>query len=384
MDMNKLVKSKESGSVMILVLLAVVLLLVMGGGLLSLGLHGQMLGIRTGTEIAARTAADAGLTKALFEMNKKLEVSQSSYWDDSTLPQASYGVLANCDATYSYTITGDLDSGYSIESIGKRGQAERKVSATLRLQGLFDYGILTQEDLTLKADTLVDGYDSSDPSNTDVELQIGTTSDLPESMNIEGSTVDGEVLIDVDVDFPPITPPVLPDMGTSIEAQDATITVIGPVDNGKYSEITLKTGAILEIDGEDVVLHITGDISLLGAACEIVIKPGSSLTLYLDGNLIAGNSSGINNETQIPGNFTLYGTGEGQIFDLKAKSAWYGAVYAPNATTTVFAGGDIYGSFVCSDFEMKSGGSLYYDIALRDASIAEVGTRFVVKRWQEQ
>ncbi len=159
MDMNKLVKSKESGSVMILVLLAVVLLLVMGGGLLSLGLHGQMLGIRTGTEIAARTAADAGLTKALFEMNKKLEVSQSSYWDDSTLPQASYGVLANCDATYSYTITGDLDSGYSIESIGKRGQAERKVSATLRLQGLFDYGILTQGTLTLKSDTLVDGYD---------------------------------------------------------------------------------------------------------------------------------------------------------------------------------------------------------------------------------
>lgn len=383
MSISKLLKSKKSGSIMVLALLVVVVLLVMGGGLLSLGLHGQMLGIRTGTEIAARTAADAGLTKALFEINEKLEVSRSSYWDDSTLPQASYGVLTNCDATYSYTITGDLDSGYSIKSIGKSGQAERKVNATLRLQGLFDYGILAQERLNLMKGNIVDAYDSSDPSNTDVELQIGTASDISWHLNIYGAIIDGEVLTDVDVEFPLITPPVLPDMGTAIEAQDATITVLGPVDNGRYSEITLKTGAILEIDGEDVVLHITGDISI-GQGCEIVVKSGSSLTLYLDGNLNAANSNGINNETQIPGNFTLFGTGEDQIFDLKAKSSWYGAVYAPNATITVFAGGDIYGSFISSDFEMKSGGSLYYDIALRDGSITEVGTRFVVERWQEQ
>ncbi|MHC4658883.1 MAG: DUF7305 domain-containing protein, partial [Planctomycetota bacterium] len=284
-------------------------------------------------------------------------------------------------ATFSYRVSGDLDNGYVVESAGSSGHAAKVVNATLRLKGLFDYGILAQYKLNLMKGNIVDGYNSGDPNDTDVELQIATASDVPWHLNIEGAIIDGEVYTDVEVDFPPIIPPVLPDMG-AIKGQDATVTVIGPGQNGKYQYIELKTGAILEIAGEDVVMHVTGDI-WLGQGCEILVKPGSSLTLYLDGNLIAGNSNGINNETQIPSNFVLFGTGEKQIFDLKAKSAWYGAVYAPNATTTVFAGGDMYGAFVCSDFEMKSACNLYYDEALRDEAITQVGSCWVVDRWFE-
>ena len=129
---NKTVRSRRRGAALPLVFLVLVILLVIGNGLLSLSLHGQTLGIRTSKEIAARCAADAGLTKAIFEMNEKLKVKP---WDDSILPETTDESLTNCDAAFSYTVTGDIDSGYIIESIGRSGRAERKVSCTLSLQG---------------------------------------------------------------------------------------------------------------------------------------------------------------------------------------------------------------------------------------------------------
>ncbi len=83
--MKKLLQSKKRGSAIPLAVVAVVILLAMGMGLLRLGLNSRIFSIRTTSDIAARSAADAGLTKALFEMNEKLQVKP---WDDSTLPQA--------------------------------------------------------------------------------------------------------------------------------------------------------------------------------------------------------------------------------------------------------------------------------------------------------
>ena len=89
MNMN-VTQSKRKGSVIVLMLLAVVVLSVMGVGLLSLGLRGRTIAIRNTSKIAARCAADAGLTKAVFEMNEKLKVKP---WDGSTLPQATNETL---------------------------------------------------------------------------------------------------------------------------------------------------------------------------------------------------------------------------------------------------------------------------------------------------
>ena len=65
---------------------------------------------------------------------------------------------------------------------------------------------------------------------------------------------------------------------------------------------------------------------------------------------------------------------------MKAKSSFCGAVYAPNADIVVRANSDIYGAFVGTDFEIKSGNNLYYDIALRSV---EMGMCFSIDRWWE-
>jgi len=81
----------------------------------------------------------------------------------------------------------------------------------------------------------------------------------------------------------------------SIQGQTAALT---PAGNGQYSQIVLKQGTVpakLEITGGDVVLHVTGDIQL-GQSCEIIVKDGSTLMLYVDGNIHCRESSGINPE----------------------------------------------------------------------------------------
>ena len=404
------VRSQRRGSALALVLLVVVILLVTGTGLLSLSLQSQTLAIRTSAEIQARSAADAGLTKAIFEVNEKLKVKP---WDGSTLPLAADETLPNCNAVFSYTITGDIDSGYTIESIGNSGHAEKRVYAAIELQGPFEYALSTQGTIILKSDTLIDGYNSLDPGDTDVEVKIATNSILPDSIILNnGVTVDGDVLVGVDgdadtvikdmggttgdryamfeeIEFPAVTPPVLPDMGGDIYVK-GNILNITPASSGKYTAINVLLAgskqeplpATLIVSCGDVVLHVTGDI-LVGQLCEIQVKNNASLTLYVDGDIHCHANGGIGNEN-VPEKLKLYATGQGeQSFDLKAKSDWYGVVYAPNADVAIFAYGDVYGSIVANDFEFKYGGNFYYDEALRNVSVDTEAVRFVVKRWHE-
>jgi len=382
MSINKSLRARRKGSSMVLVTLAVVILLLIGGGLLSLGLHGRLQTIRASSGIVARTAADAGLAKALFEMNEKLSVFP---WDANTLPQLTDATLPGCDATFTYTITEDLGNNFVVESVGSSGQhAGKSVSAILRLQGLFDNAIFAKETITLYSGTEVDGMDSSDPNNPDVPVQIATEAADEGSISLmPGASVDGDMLLGVDGYYPDVTPPILPDMG-SIYAKGETVT-IGPADSGTYTSITLlgeTLPGILEVSGGDVVLYITGDI-WMGNACEMTLKADSSLTIYLDGDMVTGNSSGITNETEDSTSFILYGTGEDQTFDIKAKTDWFGAIYAPDAEISIKAGANIYGAFVSTDFDNKSGGFIFYDAALSNVTTTDVGVRFIVERWFE-
>ncbi|MHC4622784.1 MAG: DUF7305 domain-containing protein [Planctomycetota bacterium] len=382
---------QNSGTALPLVMVALVMLLMLGVGLLSIGLHGRIFAIRTASQITARCAADAGLAKAVFEMNEKLKIQP---WSDSTLPAATDEALPYCDATYSYVVTGSFSGGYTVESVGKSADATKRVIATLRLGGIFDWGIVVKETATLMAGTLVDGYDSSGAA-ADVGVRVGTVSeDVRDIILKTGVHVDGEVLYGIDYYFPEVDPPLwLLDKAAGLSATGTTLS-IGSADSGQYTNIDLQqklmpTGpnttatvpGILEIGG-DVTLYITGDV-WLGNSCEIIIKPDSSLTMYVDGNFITGNSSGVNNQTQIPKNFLLFGTGVDQKFELKAKEDWYGAVYAPYADVIIKAKGDSYGAFVAENFENKASGNTWYDGALSDVKLDDEGARFVIKRWYE-
>lgn len=405
--MKKLLQSKRRGSAIPLAVVAVLILLAMGTGLLSMGLNSRIFATRSTSGIIARCAADAGLTMALFRMNKELQVKP---WGVSTLPKAIDEKLPYCDATFSYTVTGDLANGYSVLSVGRSAQAQRAVSATLELRGIFEYAILTKETLVLKPDTLVDGYNSQDPFDTNIDVDLSTQSTADSSVILNtGVIVKGDISVGIGGDpdtaikdmgattgdqfagliedpLPLIYPPALPNMGTSITATGETV-ILTPAESGQYNNIFVKKGTELgavEISG-NVVLYITGDLEI-GESCELIIKDNSSLTLYIDGDIHCRANSAINAEypPEDPKTFQIYGTSETQqSFDIKAKNDWSGTIYAPNADVILYANGDFYGSTVSNNFELKAGGNYYYDEALRKVSIGDAGVRFVVKRWYE-
>ncbi len=415
--MNELLKSKRRGSALPLVVVAIIVLMAMGVGLLSLGFNSRTYSHRMASDIEARCAADAGLAIALFEMNEKLKVKP---WNGSTLPQAIDVKLPYSDEVCSYRVTGSLAGGYVIQSLGKSGNAIKGVQATIGLQSAFNHAILTKQTLTLKTGTVVDGYNSLNPADTDISVDIGSQSKSTSSVILNsGSTVKGDVFVATGGDLntaikdlgakvtgdkftsapeplPAVTAPVLADKG-SISAIGTTVK-ISPFNNGSYSSINLQqlstkvkgeTVVIpskLEISGGDVVLHLTGDIQL-GNSCEIVIKEGSSLTIYTDGNIHCRNGSAINTENppEQADTLQIYATGDTkQFFDIKAKSDFTGIIYAPEADVVLYAKGDAYGSIVAQDFNYMAGGNFYYDKALQKKNtVNDDAVVFVITRWQE-
>ena len=397
--MNKLLQSKKRGSAIPLAVVAVLILLAMGTGLLSLGLHSRINSIRTASDIAARSAADAGLIKALFEMNEKLKVEP---WNDSSLPLGTNISLPNCDAVFSYTVTGDLSSGYTVESTGISGQAQRTVSCTLQLQGPFEAAIFTENGMELNNSAVVDWYNNTED---DKIMQIGTNNTASGSVVLRNSaTVYGDVVVGMGGDpgvvindygatvtgdtralteryvMQPVTVPEwlesLPSSGIIPDDTDDTITA-----SARYSSIDLGNSETVTISG-DITLYITGGI-ILGNSAELGIEEGASLTLYLGGDFEGKNSSAVNNLTEDAKQLQIYGLDSCETIQFKNSSDFYGAIYAPNADVVMNNSANIYGSVVSKSFDQRNSGTFNYDVMLRDVSINDEAVYFTITNWHE-
>ncbi len=395
--MKKLLQSKKRGSAIPLAVVAVLILLAMGTGLLSLGLHSRINSIRTTSDIAARCAADAGLIKALFEMNEKLKVKP---WDDSTLPFGTNISLPNCDAVFSYAVTGDFGSGYTVESTGIFGQAQRTVSCALQLQGPFEAAIFTKQYLYMKNSGTVDWYNyDADDGN----LQIATNSAEPDSVVLHnsaivngdigvgmggdpdvvitnnGATVEGDTFTLTQIyELPPVTVPETLETSPSLGTIKTNTTISS---SGKYDNINLQGGKTVTIEG-DVTLYIIGDIAL-GNSAELQIDEYGSLTLYLGGYFEGKNSSLVNNSTQDPQKLTIYGLDSCETIQLKNSADFYGAIYAPNADVIMHNSGNVYGAVTSKSFEQKNSAIFNYDVSLRDVSTNDAAVYFTITNWHE-
>jgi len=225
-------------------------------------------------------------------------------------------------------------------------------------------------------------------SKVEGDVLVGIGGDPDTAIKDQGATVTGDKLAGTVLDpLPKIKPPALPKKGAAITAKGTTITLTS-LDSGIYTAIDLQKGkndSILEISEGDVELYITGNIEL-DQGCDIVIKDGATLTIYIDGNILCREGSGINTEAppEEASTLQLYATGDKQqSFDVKAKSEWTGVIYAPNADVLLYANGDAYGSIVADTFEFKAGGNYHYDEALKEVTEKDEGVTFTITQWNE-
>ncbi|MHC4290878.1 MAG: DUF7305 domain-containing protein [Planctomycetota bacterium] len=409
---KKRISSRKSGSILVLVLLVVLISFIIGTGLLALGTQSRVTSINQVQDMMSRSAADAGIERAVQEINNAVMAGK---WSASTTPYVSNAALPFSDSIYSVKTAYDATGGYRIVSVGSDRNRTRTINATLRLKGLFENAIQCRDSITLKSGTVVDTIDSTismDPADCDEKAVIGTSSIEDDRIILNnGVVVDGDVVVGVGgdtstvikdlgatidrsyslssaVEFPTVSPPSLfgPDTEIAIKNGEKTIGPGGDYPaTGRFSEIGMKNGTTLRVIG-DCTLYVTGDIGM-GQNSEIILdaSKNAKLTIYLDGDWVSDNDSGINNETSIPSTFKLYGTGPlGQAIDIKAKGEFYGVIYAPDADLTVFSGGDIYGSFVTNNFELKNPAKFLYDASLKTISVYDEGVRFVINRWNER
>ncbi len=399
MNMHKLLKSKRRGSVIPLAMVAVAMLLIVGTGLLTIGFNSRTLSVRTASQIAARSAADAGLTKALYEMNQKLNVKP---WDSNSLPLAANQTLPNCCSFLNYTITGDIAGGYTIESVGKSNHAEKSVRCTLRLRGPFDYSIFAVQGLELKNSAVVDWYNFEDD---DEPMKVATNSNASSAIILKNSaTINGDVIVGaggdpddvielknsatitgdtsampVEQELPPI---IVPQWLQAMTLQETIENGDETYPSGKYEGIDLGTGSELYIS-ENVTFYITGDVTLRNSA-KIIVEENASLVLYVGGKIEGKNSSAFNNETQDPKRLKIFGLDGCDQMSFKNGSEFYGVIYAPNANVTFHNSADAYGSIIVKNFEQKNSVAFHYDASLRkNVSIDDPAIAFEVTNWNE-
>ena len=388
---------------MALMVMVVLLLSMTSLALIRVGTEARLRSVRSASEVSARFAADAGIERVLYLMNKELEAGT---WTLDDVPTYDDQSLTASNADYTVTYTGDLSSGYTITSVGHSGNQTKTVRARIELTSMFsdDFAILTRGALIIKNNSNIYGYNSGDLSESGVPVSIGTLSIEDNTISIgNNGTIAGDIYVgpggnpgdvvllgsgtDVagemfampqEYYLPAISPPHYVATQDAITGKNVTLT---SSDSGKYPSITISNNGKLTIDG-DVTLYVTGDIELNNNV-EIEIDDDDSLKLYFDGDFTTKNNAGINNLSQIPANAMLFGTGENQTIQINNNNDLYSAIYAPNADVEIFNKIDIYGSIIVDGVDLKNSADIYYDKALKEVSLSDEGIRFSITRWEE-
>ena len=394
--MIALLHIKRPGIAIPLAMAAIMILLALGASLLTLGVSARLYSMRESEEISARCAADAGIIKALFEMNAKLKVAP---WDDSFLPSESDIPLSGCNAYYSYSILKD-GGNYVVTAAGTCGNAKKKVRCTLSLAGPFDAAVFCESYVWFHNNCIIDQY------NTDTgtpPLKVGTNSVKQWQLCIfSDAVINGDAVVGAGGD-PAFTidnkgiitgdqysismPQKLESIKVLSSIEDlpsqGTLKSGDVIASGKYDKIDLGNSDVVTIKG-DVTLYVTGDV-ILGNSAQIIVDgtSDSSLTLYIGGDFSGDNSSNINNQTQNPHNAEIYGLDSCTKINMKNDSSFYGTIYAPQAEVVYNNSAALYGSVVAKSFETKNSSPIHYDASLRNASADQPLVKFKITNWME-
>ncbi|MHC4477065.1 MAG: DUF7305 domain-containing protein [Planctomycetota bacterium] len=402
-------RRKESGAVLVLAVVMVVILALIGMGMIRLAMNTRVLAARTVTDIAARHAADAGLTEAVRLMNKKL--ADEPVWDSGSLPGATDKPLPNCNASFSYTVEGSKTSGFSVSSTGKCGFATRTVHTRLSIESLW-FGVGVKEDVDIMSKTTF----ATIPEGSDLTIRTNSTADnaikLYPNTEIPGdvicgpggdpdtvistkssSHIDGYTYASEDeIQFPDVVVPELPYIGTlpAPDPCDPNLIELTDADSGVYDAIILAQGKKLHITHGHVVIYVTGEVRLHNAAelRLLDVNDGNvpaSLDLYLGGEMQADQGSFLVTENHLTTGTRLkiYGTNDCTSIILMNSGELSAAIYAPYADMELKNSGAAYGSFTGNSLELKNSGEFYYDTRLLDIDINE-DTAYLVSRWWEE
>ena len=359
---------------------------------------------------ASLNLAEAGVEEALYAIN--LSSLGDENWSSTgladTLGKYVNSIELGRGATGSYRVhvAGAESNAPMIVSEGDvrsggNGRNVRQIEVLLYQRSLFGGNDLMGDRITMNGNATVNSY-SSKTGEFLQQAKVASTSLEEGNMDLGNATIYGsvatrgwdpvtrpnsEITEGITNDFQSSLPDVqLPDSDETINWHYTYDGGPGTLDGGHYKVDDINIAGdgednLLRIQG-DVVLIVENDIDIKGSA-GVLIEDGASLTIYVNGDVsVAG--TGVVNESQTPSQFQLYGTNlESQTFNLSGNAAWYGAVYAPNASITLNGGGNVgafYGAMIGNDITLNGGAEF-----IGDADLAELllDDSFAMANWRE-
>ncbi|MGA2587458.1 MAG: hypothetical protein ABSF88_10615 [Candidatus Aminicenantales bacterium] len=413
---------RERGSVLAIALLVSVFMLIIAVPFVTKFANRYRTAEKSYNSLAAQYLAEAGIERAIWEINYGNIGTWSGTSTQRTMAIANFaasnGTVVGDIAITVYnpgTVNPVIEATGSVVHIGTN-----KVTKTLRvvLQGsgsppLFNYGIFGNTSVSMMNNSRIDSYDSRlglyGGTNVHHNGDVGTNATGYGAISlINSSVVDGDATSGYQSDpnqaiqvvnsssvtgqktaltstktLPSVTPPVgLTSRGDYSKV--GTSTTINA--SGQYGNFSLVNSAVVTVTA-DVTLYITGTFTLSNTS-QFKINSGCSVTLYFGGGLNINNGSQINNLSKDPTKLMIFGTDAFTGAQTFANSAdTYACIYTPKANLTLANGSTIYGAVTANTIMGANYAAIHYDEALGSVTPPFGGgasSTYSVKSWQEK
>jgi hypothetical protein len=437
---RRFIRHPARGSVLIVALLISALIAVSLASYLSLNLSSTRLAKRSFDGYAALNLAEAGTEEGVWSFNRAA-ASDSAAWTGWTgngsaswkkFPDFNFGsnttgwVKVYIDNVSPPPGTNPKVIAQSSVSAPGSAAVQRMIEVTLRRRSHFANGLVSKESVVFNGtDATVDSWNSDpdhDPSTAPVDFSSAVRNDRGSVASVSvintavainqadvwgyvatggaapevgsGGTVRGadtatgvkvdprRVSTDFNADFPLVTAPT---DGTTLTTLGATLGVPGLTTRWRTPSISLSGNETLTILGNVILVLTSGTgapaISVTGNAV-LSIPAGSTLTVYVDGNVLIAGKGLANGNTQ-PVSCQIWGTNTslgGQDIQIAGNGALRVVLYAPNGDVRLNGNGDMMGSVVARNITLVGNAAFHYD-----ESLAEFGTTtpFGIAKWRE-
>jgi hypothetical protein len=126
----------------------------------------------------------------------------------------------------------------------------------------------------------------------------------------------------------------------------------------RYTSVALNTGDVATING-NVVWYVDGSFLIAGTGYTSLL-PGATLTIHHGSGDFTISGTGVINQGQDPANLSIHSATTSSI-NVSGSAAFYGQLFAPQATLIASGSAGIYGSARASTLSLSGGMNLHFD-----------------------
>lgn len=386
--------SNRTGSVLVTVIIFVLVLAGLGSSMLRVDLSISDSRRTEGAAQLAYFAAESGIDEAFILLRSRL-IEPEEGETVSVGAEEAPRILAT--SQYWAEVT-RLDAWrYQVIATGT-SQGERKrqecVFSTAPV-GFFQYAAFGKDGLLVGEGSTTNSYDptlgafASQASRGNGGVGSNGNVILGANTFINGDAITGEngsilengsnVVITGDreslednVTFPPIEPPAVASSGPLEVTGDATL---GPGLLG-FDGVSASAGSTLTIEGPAQI--VMSNFALGGGSSLVIDSSNGPVEVYSSGDWDISSDSTVRTTSEAARDFQVFIAGDTDsgadpaTVSLNANTVLHAAIYAPEASITIPAGFELFGSLIARSLNFGEGSRLHFDESLLYESEQEV------------